>query len=126
MNVPDTVPDNEVFDVTKDHVEEINPRTGQPYKTPRLLREKNKFSKLRKREENTEAYVLKARAYMRTYQAKRYNKNRLNKKLSEIAQGIPCFCVCCQLQELKDKQHNISPLSSNTNSSNENSDADST
>ena len=120
MDVPDTAPNNEVVDVTKEDVEEINPRTGRPYKTPRLLREKNKFSKLRKREENTEAYVLKARAYMRTYQAKRYNKNRLNKKLSEIAQGIPCFCVCCQLQELKDNQHNISPLTSS-----DNSDADS-
>ena len=120
MDVPDTAPNNEVVDVTKEDVEEINPRTGRPYKTPRLLREANKFSKLRKREENTEAYVLKARAYMRTYQAKRYNKNRLNKKLSEIAQGIPCFCVCCQLQELKDNQHNISPLTSS-----DNSDADS-
>ena len=117
MDVPDTAPNNEVVDVTKEDVEEINPRTGRPYKTPRILREANKFSKLRKREENTEAYVLKARAYMRTYQAKRYNKNRLNKKLSEIAQGIPCFCVCCQLQELKDKQHNVSPMTSDSDES---------
>ena len=110
-------PENEVINTTNDDFEEINPRTGRPYKTPRILREANKFSKLRKREENTEAYVLKARAYMRTYQAKRYNKNRLNKKLSEIAQGIPCFCVCCQLQELKDKQHNVSPMTSDSDES---------
>ena len=120
MDVPDTAPNNEVINAPDENglLEpiEINPRTNKPYKTPYKIREANKFSKLRKKEIDEEKYILSARAYMRTYQAKRYHKARMLKKLTDRIAGVKCLCVCCELNELEKNQHNISPLTSSDNS----------